>query len=94
MYVCDIQMIYHIVKVVKYWIDSFLCLSVKPKEFDEEEQDSADPNSFYFVYICTKKKDMVTKKKVKLGKLNKKQLKDMQPSKRKAPNLKHGDVAK
>eukprot|EP01034_Spumella_vulgaris_P041036 gene41036-50773_t len=31
---------------------------LKPKEYDEEEQDSADPNSFYFVYICTKKKDM------------------------------------
>ena len=63
-------------------------ISVKPKEYEEEEQDTSDPNSFYFVYICTKKRDMVIKKKIKLGRLNKKQIKALQPSRRKAPNLK------
>lgn len=61
---------------------------MKPKEFDDEIQDPSDPTSFYFVYICKKKRDMVIKKKVKEGRMNKKQLKALQPSKRKAPNLK------
>lgn len=61
---------------------------MKPKEFPEEELDSADPNSYYFVYIITKRAEMVMKKNVKLGRLNKKQLKALQPSRRRAPNLK------
>jgi len=62
--------------------------TVKPKEFPEEELDSADPNSYYFVYIISKRADMVLKKNVKLGRLNRKQLKSLQPARRKAPNLK------
>lgn len=61
---------------------------VKPKEFEDEIQDTSDPNSFYFIYVCRKKRDMVIKKKVKLGRLNKKQLKALQPTRRRAPNIK------
>lgn len=61
---------------------------LKPKESPEEELDPADPNSYYFIYLCKKRRDMVVKKKVKLGRLNKKALKSLQPSRRKAPNLK------
>lgn len=62
--------------------------AVKPKEHPEEELDSTDPDSYYFVYIITKKREMVLKKNVKLGRLNQKQLKAMLPPKRRAPNLK------
>lgn len=65
-----------------------VCISVKPKESAEEEQDAADPNSYYFMYICRKRKDMVIKKKVKLGRLNNKALKELQPTRRRAPNVK------
>ncbi len=62
--------------------------TVKPKEYPEEELDSGDPNSYYFVYIITKRLEMVIKKNIKLGRLNKKQLKALMPSRKKAPNLK------
>ena len=62
--------------------------AVKPKEFPEEELDQADPDSYYFVYIIRKVREMVIKKAVKLGRMNKKQLKALEPSRRAAPNLK------
>jgi hypothetical protein len=62
--------------------------AVKPKEFPEEELDSADPNSYYFVYICEKRRDMVLRKRIKLGRLTKKEQKKYAPKTRKAPNLK------
>jgi hypothetical protein len=61
---------------------------LKPKEFPEEELDPLDPDSYYFVYVVVKQKEMVIKKGVKLGRINAKQLKAMQPPRRKAPNLK------
>ena len=62
--------------------------AVKPKEFPEEELDSADPNSYYFVYICEKRRDMVLRKRIKLGRLTKKEQKKYAPKSKKAPNLK------
>jgi len=61
---------------------------LKPKEFPEEELDSADPNSYYFVYICEKRREMVLKKRIKLGRLTKKEQKKYAPKPKKAPNLK------
>lgn len=61
---------------------------LKPKEYPLEELDGKDPDSYYFVYVCKKRRDMVIKKKVKLGRLNKKALKALQPTRKKAPNLK------
>eukprot|EP01032_Pedospumella_encystans_P011383 gene11383-13235_t len=79
----------HDIDVPRYtpWMVEVQAL-LKPKEFPEEELDSADPNSYYFVYIITKRIEMVMKKNVKLGRLNKKQLKALQPTRRRAPNLK------
>lgn len=65
-----------------------LHLAVKPKEYPDEELDSADPDSYYFVYIITKRMEMVLKKNVKLGRINQKQLRALMPGRRKAPNLK------
>eukprot|EP00598_Pedospumella_elongata_P010213 CAMPEP_0184989994 /NCGR_PEP_ID=MMETSP1098-20130426/30608_1 /TAXON_ID=89044 /ORGANISM="Spumella elongata, Strain CCAP 955/1" /LENGTH=278 /DNA_ID=CAMNT_0027515111 /DNA_START=36 /DNA_END=868 /DNA_ORIENTATION=- len=79
----------HDIDVPRYtpWMVEVQAL-LKPKEFPEEELDSADPNSYYFVYIITKRIEMVMKKNVKLGRLNKKQMKALQPTRRRAPNLK------
>jgi hypothetical protein len=60
---------------------------VKPKEFAAEIQDPTDPNSMYFIYICKKNKDLVNRKKVKLGRMTKKQINAMKP-KRKRVNIK------
>jgi hypothetical protein len=62
--------------------------TVKPKEYPEEELDSADPDSYYFVYIISKRLEMVLKKNVKLGRLNQKQMKALLPARKRAPNLK------
>lgn len=81
-----------IIFVVNYYLNIYFIYNnyilVKPKEFPEEELDSTDPNSYYFVYIGEKRKEMVIKKKVKLGRINKKQLQALQAPTRKAPNLK------
>ena len=61
---------------------------MKPKEHAEEELDHSDPDSYYFVYILTKRKEMVLKKNVKLGRVNAKQMKSMMPARKRAPNLK------
>ena len=53
----------------------FVVYLVKPKEFAIEELDPSDPDSMYFVYICKKTPDLVLKKKIKLGRLTKKQIK-------------------
>ncbi len=63
---------------------------VKPKEFIDEELDSSDPNSMYFVYICKKTRELVLKKKIKLGKVTKKEIKNAKPQGRRA-NLKPSD---
>jgi hypothetical protein len=55
---------------------------VKPKEFPDETLDPSDPDSMYFVYICKKTKELVIKKKVKLGRITKKQLKALRPKSR------------
>lgn len=65
----------------------FICFLVKPKEFETEELDPSDPASMYFIYICRKSKELVTKKKVKLGRLKKKALKAFETKGRKV-NLK------
>jgi hypothetical protein len=62
--------------------------AVKPKEFLEEELDQTDPDSYYFVYILQKKRELVIKKNVKLGRLNAKALKALQPVRRRGPNAK------
>lgn len=49
---------------------------MKPKEYTEEELDSTDPDSYYFVYICKKNPEMVIKKKMKLGRLTAKELRE------------------
>jgi hypothetical protein len=60
------------------WIVEVQAL-LKPKIRDDEELDPSDPASMYFIYICRKSKDLVNKKKVKLGRLKQKQLKASQP---------------
>lgn len=60
---------------------------LKPKEYPDEELDPSDPNSMYFVYICRKTPELVLRKKVKLGRLTKKQLKAMKPREKRV-NLK------
>ena len=63
--------------------------AVKPREFISEQLDGTDPHSFYFIYVCKKTPDLVLKKKIKMGRINKKELKAMQATrKRRAPNLK------
>ena len=59
---------------------------MKPNEFEREELDQEDPDSMYFIYICTKQEDMVTKKLIKENKL-KADLKKKKPKKVAAPNL-------
>ena len=61
--------------------------TVKPKEFATEELDPADPDSMYFVYICRKTKELVLRKRIKLGRITKKQLKKLKPKPRRV-NLK------
>lgn len=56
------------------WIVEVQAL-LKPKVRDDEELDPSDPASMFFIYICRKSKDLVNKKKVKLGRLKRKQLK-------------------
>lgn len=63
---------------------------VKPKEFIDEELDTSDPDSMYFVYICKKTRELVLKKKIKLGKVTKKEVKAAKPKSRRA-NLKPSD---
>ncbi|RYG66846.1 hypothetical protein EON64_08810 [archaeon] len=52
---------------------------MKPKEHADELLDPSDPGSMYFIYICRKTKELVIKKKVKLGRIKKKELQLMRP---------------
>lgn len=52
---------------------------LKPREYPDEVLDPKDPGAMYFIYICKKTKELVTKKKVRLGRLKKKELKLLQP---------------
>ena len=38
---------------------------VKPKEYENEDLDSTDPNSLYFIYVCRKYKELAIKMKAK-----------------------------
>ncbi len=73
--------------ILKINDDDNVTTIVKPKEYPDEELDSSDPNSMYFVYICRKTPELVLRKKVKLGRLTKKQLKAMKPREKRV-NLK------
>jgi hypothetical protein len=53
------------------------CVTVKPKEFAVEELDPSDPDSMYFMYVCKKTTELVIKKKIKLGRMTKKQIKGL-----------------
>lgn len=59
---------------------------IKPNEYENEVLDEEDPDSMYFIYICTKQEDMVTKKLIKENKI-KADLKKKKPKKMAAPNL-------
>lgn len=56
-----------------------LVLLVKPREYASEILDPSDPASMYFIYVCKKSKELVLKKKVRLGRAKKKELKLMKP---------------
>jgi SAM-dependent methyltransferase len=60
---------------------------LKPKEFEGEVLDPDDPDSLYWVYICTKNEVMVTQKKIKENKLKLKKKKKGKKATIKAPNL-------
>lgn len=51
----------------------------KPKQYVDEDLDPSDPNSMYFIYICRKSRDLVIKKKIKLGHAKKKAQKASEP---------------
>jgi hypothetical protein len=48
----------------------------------------SDPNSMYFIYICKKTPELILKKKIKLGKLTRKQIKQATTQPGKRANLK------
>ena len=62
--------------------------AAKPKVHPMEVMDPNDPDSMYFIYICTKQKDLVLKKKIKLKKIKAAaEKKRRNPLKKKAPKL-------
>ncbi len=60
---------------------------VKPVEFETEDLDLDDPDSIYFVYICTKNAELVAKLKRKNSKTVKKEEKFKAKTKKRAPKL-------
>lgn len=58
----------------------------KPLEYEDENLDVEDPSNLYFIYICQKREDLVTKKKIKENKI-KLEKKKKKPKLVKAPNL-------
>lgn len=56
---------------------------LKPRDHPEEVLNPQDPASMYFIYVCKKTRELVLKKKVSLGRAKKKEMRLLQPTKRK-----------